>query len=200
MGPEPQSSRPSIFSPTDRAKWDSWKAAGQEWKGKEAEAEARYIDIARSLGWTPEVEASEPSKQKSKDDATAEELLEQDSDDEGSSGGGGLGNYVSTLQKTSDEDEFEDSIHGLSVNGDTKRLQALIESHPNIELDELDEYGFTALHLACDRGHADVVELLVKNGADPGVKDGDGFSAIDLAREAQHEHIVSILSNRSKTE
>ena len=147
---EPQTPRPSIFSPTDRAKWDAWKSKGQEWNGKEAEAEARYIDIARSLGWTPEVEASPPTEQKKRvkdSEASAEELLERDSDDEeGGSGGGvgGMGNYVSTLQKAGDEeedDQTENSLHGLSVNGDIKKLQVLLESNSTtIDLNELDEY------------------------------------------------------------
>ena len=147
---EPQTPRPSIFSPTDRAKWDAWKSKGQEWKGKEAEAEARYIDIARSLGWTPEIEASPPTEQKKRvkdSEASAEELLERDSDDEeGGSGGGvgGMGNYVSTLQKAGDEegdDQTENSLHGLSVNGDVKKLQVLLESNSTtINVNELDEY------------------------------------------------------------
>ena len=147
---EPQTPRPSICSPTDRAKWDAWKSKGQEWKGKEAEAEARYIDIARSLGWTPEIGASPSTGQNKKvkdSEASAEELLERDSDDEeGGSGGGvgGMGNYVSTLQKASDEeddDQTENSLHGLSVNGDVKKLQVLLESNSTtIDLNELDEY------------------------------------------------------------
>ena len=147
---EPQTPRPSIFSPTDRAKWDAWKSKGQEWKGKEVEAEVRYIDIARSLGWTPEIEASPSTGQNKKvkdSEASAEELLERDSDDEeGGSGGGvgGMGNYVSTLQKAGDEeddDQTENSLHGLSVNGDVKKLQVLLESNSTtIDLNELDEY------------------------------------------------------------
>ena len=147
---EPQTPRPSIFSPTDRAKWDAWKSKGQEWKGKEAEAQARYIDIARSLGWTPEIETIPSTEQKKRvkdSEASAEELLERDSDDEeGGSGGGvgGMGNYVSTLQKASDEeddDQTENSLHGLSVNGDIKKLQVLLESNSTtIDLNELDEY------------------------------------------------------------
>ena len=40
--------------------------------------------------------------------------------------------------------------------------------------------GATALHCACRRGDAEVVEILIQYGADPGVRDGFGRSASDI--------------------
>jgi ankyrin repeat protein len=75
--------------------------------------------------------------------------------------------------------------------------------------------GYTALHLAADRGNTATVELLLKHGADktlkvstlPAVyiaciisifftkKDADGYTAADLAGIAQRPDIVALLDS-----
>ncbi|EGG07437.1 uncharacterized protein MELLADRAFT_85803 [Melampsora larici-populina 98AG31] len=45
--------------------------------------------------------------------------------------------------------------------------------------------GYTPLHLACDRGHMSIVQLLIQSGANPCLKDQqDDLTAQELAREA----------------
>jgi ankyrin repeat protein len=48
-------------------------------------------------------------------------------------------------------------------------------------LDLADNRGRTALMIAAERGHHDIVEALRKAGADPSLKDRDGQSAFELA-------------------
>jgi len=48
-------------------------------------------------------------------------------------------------------------------------------------LDLADNRGRTALMIAAERGHRDIVEALLKDGADPSLKDRDGQSAQALA-------------------
>ncbi|KAH8120309.1 ankyrin repeat-containing domain protein [Phellopilus nigrolimitatus] len=199
---EPQRSRPSIFSFTDRAKWDAWKSAGLVWHGKEADAEARYINIAQSLGWSPASSPIEPAPSEiiRKASPTAEELLAEDSEDGSfmSGGGSGMGFGVSTMLAPTSEQTDDQSLHGLTISGDLYKLQVFLDANPDVDINGLDEFGFTALHLACDRGSVRIVELLIRKGADVGIKDEDGFSALDLAREANHEDIILLLESHLK--
>ncbi|KAI5124709.1 hypothetical protein M0805_004315 [Coniferiporia weirii] len=194
VSPEPQKSRPSIFFITERAKWDAWKSVGTAWRGNELGAEARYVAIAQSLGWKPG--SVEPQARVS---LTAEELLAGDSNSESSqSGGGGLGFSVSTMQNSEEVDNK--TLHGLAISGNIQELHAYFEANPNVDVNGYDEYGFTALHLACDRGNVAIVEILLRKGADVRAKDEDGLSAVDLAREANHEDIVALLEGHTKAE
>jgi adenosylhomocysteine nucleosidase len=54
--------------------------------------------------------------------------------------------------------------------------------------------GWTALHAACLHGLGSLVETLLRAGADPLQAAGDGRNAIDMARGAGHDEIVTRLS------
>ncbi|THH11118.1 hypothetical protein EW145_g861 [Phellinidium pouzarii] len=200
VSPVPQKSRPSIFSITDRAKWDAWKSAGLAWRGNERDAEVRYIAIAESLGWSPASCAeTAPSEAPSRAPFTAEELLAEDSDYETpQSSGGSIGLTVSTLHAPEERDDK--TLHGLAISGDVLKLLALLETNPGTDVNTFDEYGFTALHLACDRGNTSIVEILLKRGANANVNDEDGLSPLDLAREANHEDVAALLETHLETE
>ncbi|MCC6003743.1 MAG: ankyrin repeat domain-containing protein [Thermofilum sp.] len=51
----------------------------------------------------------------------------------------------------------------------------------------------TPLHWAAINGHADVVKLLLENGADPSIKDKNGKTALDVAREGGHADVAEII-------
>ena len=53
----------------------------------------------------------------------------------------------------------------------------------------------TALHLAADNGHAPCVESLLKARADASLKDKDGQTALDIAKERKHTEVIGILEN-----
>ncbi|XP_062325965.1 inversin [Osmerus eperlanus] len=56
-----------------------------------------------------------------------------------------------------------------------------------------DENGRTALSLACELGHLDVVKLLVQFNADPDVSDAWGNSALVYASYAGHSQVLEFL-------
>ncbi|KAG7450619.1 ankyrin [Guyanagaster necrorhizus] len=187
VGASPGSSRPSIFDMTGRAKWDAWNASGKKWSTAE-QAEARYLELAQSLGWTEgnQVEASK-AEQKPDDDSI------WDDDGTAPKSGRGLGITVSSM--VAPVEVVSDDLHGLAVSNQIARLAALLKEELELDLDAQDEYGYTALHLAADRGNTAIVKILLDQGANAALKDSDGFSASELARIAGHSDIVQLLSS-----
>ncbi|KAF5336989.1 hypothetical protein D9611_003112 [Ephemerocybe angulata] len=197
---KPTASKPRIFDMAGRAKWDAWNGMEAKYgsNGQE-EAEKRYIELATEMGWTlvaePAPKAAQPE----------EEEINFDSDEEdgkprirsgGNSGGGdagGMGLSVSAMARPMEK--WDDSIFGSTVAGDVWRLTSILETHPELDINQTDEYGYTPLHLACDRGHLEVVKLLLEKGADKSLKDPDEFTPLELAEVAGRSDIVALLSS-----
>ncbi|PKK51843.1 hypothetical protein CI102_5889 [Trichoderma harzianum] len=59
-----------------------------------------------------------------------------------------------------------------------------------------DNYGRTPLSWAVNRGHRDMVELLLDHGARINVKDRSDLTALHVAVTGQHKEIVSVLIDR----
>jgi len=187
----PSTSRPSIFDMTGRAKWDAWSSAGKNFTGSEA-AERRYLEIARSLGWTEDTLIDKETK----DDGPLSHNWEEEGTTSSNTGSiRGMGGAVSSLVPPIEEPDR--SIHGLAISNDASALSALLENNPETNPDELDEFGYTPLHLASDRGNLAVVQMLVNKGADTTIKDPDGLIASELAVVAGHEEVQKYLQSSS---
>ncbi|KAL1737061.1 acyl CoA binding protein-domain-containing protein [Schizophyllum commune] len=199
VGAVPTTSRPSLFDMTGRAKWDAWVEWGKKYPTTEV-AEARYIERAKELGWdgsTPKAKQAPPQKSekaKGKEARKDEDDIWDDSDDESNAKkGGGLGVNVSRM--AAPEGEVEENLHGYAVANDAGRIAAYLDAHPGKGVDEKDEYGFTPLHLATDRGNVEAVKMLLARGADPQCMDPDGLTAVKLAEEAGHENIRALFTS-----
>lgn len=79
-----------------------------------------------------------------------------------------------------------------AVNGDCRALSQLIDLGQDINLGD-GEGRFTALMVASLFGNLDVVELLLKSGADINIKDHVGMVALDYAVNGSHYHVVERL-------
>ncbi|KAI0375287.1 ankyrin [Pilatotrama ljubarskyi] len=162
VSPTPNTSKPSIFDFTGRAKWEAWRSAGETYKDRPADAESRYLEIAHSLGWT-------------EGDKSA------------------MAGVMSTM--TMEDEQSASVVSNLAISGDVQGLLSYLQRHPEVDVNARDENGYTALHLAADRGHADMVRVLLERGADRGVKDEDEYTAKELAEIAGHDEIVHLLSD-----
>ncbi|THV07687.1 ankyrin [Dendrothele bispora CBS 962.96] len=179
--PAPDTSRPSIFDMTGRAKWDAWNTASQHYSNG-AEVEKRYLEIARELGWSPGA-------------AVGDNDEDPDSDsNKGPNVGGGMGHSVSVMSMNPDQLP-DNTIHGLAITNDVANMKKLLLNNSQVDLNARDEFGYTCLHLAADRGNVEMVRLLVEHGVDLTAKDEDELTAGELARIAGHNDIVDILSN-----
>ncbi|KAK2461995.1 hypothetical protein APHAL10511_006458 [Amanita phalloides] len=186
----PSTTRPSIFDVPGRAKWDTWNSTGKKYSNPEL-AERRYIEIAESLGWMEgiSIEQEDEVDLNALDDEPEDKIKDRNNVSES----GGLGLAVSKAQPPAPVEDH--SIHGLAVDNNVAGLTALLEKGLNVDLDVRDEFKYTPLHLAADRGNVGIVKLLLKKGADRSLKDPDGLTALELANTAEHEDVVKILSN-----
>ena len=169
---------------TGRAKWDSWKSTGDKYKDDKHQAEMRYIEIAKDCGWDYNSNPQRITETTANGEPTAEELL--DGDEQPHSSGGGMGLGVSTV---SDEKAIVDvdTLHGFALAGESDKLLQFLEENPDADLDTVDEFvspsacrahsemliymkGYTPLHLASDRGNANIILLLLEKGADATLK------------------------------
>ncbi|KAH9175454.1 ankyrin [Lactarius sanguifluus] len=176
----PNTSRPSFFDIAGRAKWDAWALAAQTFEGRPSEAEHRYLEIARSLGW------------KEGSSAAGDDETEGGQEDGGGGGGSGMGISVSVMSPPTLDDLS--GLHGHAMRDDVAAVSAFLSSNEGgADINVRDEYGYTALHLAADRGNVAVVEFLLKQGADKTLKDTDGYTATDLATIAQQHDVVVLL-------
>lgn len=53
----------------------------------------------------------------------------------------------------------------------------------------------TALHAAARAGHVGVVRLLLAQGSDPEIRNSQGMTAYDLAKENNHQEVIALLSS-----
>ncbi|KAL4070864.1 acyl CoA binding protein-domain-containing protein [Scleroderma citrinum] len=150
IAPLPQTSRPSLFDMTGRAKWDAWSNTHKTYHDRRADAENRYLDIARELGWVPGAASSSVSSS--------------------SNGGAGMGTFVSALVRPTTGDGETETLQKLAIDGDALEVSRFLEANPLMDINERDEFGYTALHLACDRGNSAVVKILLEHGGDPLLK------------------------------
>lgn len=73
--------------------------------------------------------------------------------------------------------------------------QLLIKEWRGRSLDDQAEDGATALAIAADMGHKDMVILLLKGGADLGIADNQGYTPLHQAVSSGHMDIARVLLN-----
>ena len=76
-------------------------------------------------------------------------------------------------------------------------IVACLLTHGRIPLDAVDSLGgATALYWAADKGHAEVVRLLLQAGADPTIAHFNSLTPLTKAREGHHQDCITLLEVR----
>jgi ankyrin repeat protein len=81
-------------------------------------------------------------------------------------------------------------LHRACYNRSMDLIRLLIDGGSRLSRQDI---GWTALRRVCDVGHLEVIEMLVRHGADPHAPEGDGKSCVEWARAGGHEDVLAVL-------
>ncbi len=88
-------------------------------------------------------------------------------------------------------------LHFAARRGNDEIVKVLLE-HPKVHVDDKDNSGKTALHLACSEGHSKVCQLLLKFGADIEAVTADKMTPLHNAILHGHSEVTRMILNRGK--
>jgi ankyrin repeat protein len=84
--------------------------------------------------------------------------------------------------------------------GDLARVQQLLAQDRTLINQKDERFGATPLHWAVLRGHRNVVEYLLAQGADRGAKNDSGETPLQVAVRAKRSELVSLLQSGASTQ
>ncbi|XP_048458096.1 acyl-CoA-binding domain-containing protein 6 isoform X3 [Rhincodon typus] len=162
--------KPGFFDFEGKQKWEAWKAVGDM---TAQQAMQEYIAAVNKLDpeWNPQDSVKE-SDQKLRFG----------------------GPVVSSLyQEEMIRDEDKTIFDHCRENNIDHILKALVSK--NVDVNLKDEEGRALLHWACDRGHKDLVGMLLQQKAEINSQDSEGQTALHYASACEFADIVELLLN-----
>jgi hypothetical protein len=88
-----------------------------------------------------------------------------------------------------------DELRRAASAGDLAKVKELLDKR--VDINAANRYGGTALAFACDKGHTEVVRLLLERGANPNTKDTFyNFTPIGWAAQKGHGEILRLLLDK----
>ncbi|XP_065389276.1 acyl-CoA-binding domain-containing protein 6 isoform X2 [Macaca fascicularis] len=151
--------KPSFFDFEGKQKWEAWKALGDS---SPSQAMREYIAVVKKLdpGWNPQI----PEK-KGK---------------EANTGFGGP--VISSLYHEETIREEDKNIFDYCRENNIDHITKAIKSK-NVDVNVKDEEGRALLHWACDRGHKELVTVLLQHRADINCQDNEGQTALHYGKQ-----------------
>jgi len=107
---------------------------------------------------------------------------------------------IGQISKSNDADS--QGVAGISSlmnavnNEDVEGVKFFISAGDNV-VNQKNIGGATALHIAARNGNAEIVNILVNNGADVNAIDNEGWTALMRASSFKHPEVVAILVNKN---
>jgi ankyrin repeat protein len=89
------------------------------------------------------------------------------------------------------------ALHYAAASGDAAIAQLLVERGAKLDaLSPRPSGAVTPLMMAAREGQDGIVRLLLGKGANPALKNTEGFTAAQLAKQAGHDKLAGLLSGR----
>lgn len=89
------------------------------------------------------------------------------------------------------------ALHYAAASGDAAIAQLLVERGAKLDaLSPRPSGAVTPLMMAAREGQDGIVRLLLGKGANPALKNTEGFTAAQLAKQAGHDKVAGLLSGR----
>eukprot|EP00009_Paramoeba_aestuarina_P000894 CAMPEP_0201515002 /NCGR_PEP_ID=MMETSP0161_2-20130828/6688_1 /ASSEMBLY_ACC=CAM_ASM_000251 /TAXON_ID=180227 /ORGANISM="Neoparamoeba aestuarina, Strain SoJaBio B1-5/56/2" /LENGTH=259 /DNA_ID=CAMNT_0047911703 /DNA_START=61 /DNA_END=841 /DNA_ORIENTATION=+ len=174
---------PSFWDLTGKAKWNAWNALGDlsSEKAKEELFDSFFSICPGGVNL----------------DGEAEEMSEECKGRERAGGQGGMGPVFSRMVLDEEEGDQEDVTNNtvftdIVRRGQVDELHSLIQKNPSI-IDEKDDNGMTPLHTAADSEQLECVKLLVESGAPINLQDDSGQTPLYIAALCDFEEIALFL-------
>jgi hypothetical protein len=97
------------------------------------------------------------------------------------------------------QDNNNEAFFAAARKGDVAAVKAFLDK--GVDVNAKTHYGATALAYACDKGHTELVRLLLERGANPNVRD-TFYNATPMSWAAPkgHTEIVKLLIEKGSTE
>ncbi|KAF5195825.1 Acyl-coa-binding domain-containing protein [Thalictrum thalictroides] len=172
-------SQPSALNMSARAKWNAWQKLGSM---SPEEAMQMYIQLVCELypSWAAGSAADQSRKGRDKDAAssTSKSMM-----------GPVFSSYV--YEEDSHSEAKLEAIHECAREGEIDNLHKYIGDGESVNLK--DSEGRTPLHWAVDRGHSNIVELLLSKNADVNAKDNEGQTPLHYAAMCDRDDIAELL-------
>ena len=89
---------------------------------------------------------------------------------------------------------LDEPLPGFAAKGDLQHVQSLLNRGADPNSDGIDGVE-RAIVAAAESGNAEIVDLLIKKGADVNLRDGEGRTALDVATQKGFTNIVALLTN-----
>lgn len=93
------------------------------------------------------------------------------------------------------DDDFA-IVFGAAMDSDSDAIQTILAAGKNI--DALNAYGKSALHMAILNSSPGMVDFLLRHGADPQSSTSAGETALELARQMERWQILSLLEKQAE--
>ncbi|KAM6414869.1 acyl-CoA-binding domain-containing protein 6 [Rhynochetos jubatus] len=161
--------KPSFFDFEGKQKWEAWKALGDT---SPHQAMQEYVATVKKLdpSWNPQT-----TEKRGKESKTAFG-----------------GPVVSSLYQEETIREEDKNIFDYCRENNIDYVTKAIRSK-KVDVNVTDEEGRALLHWACDRGHKELVSVLLQHAANVNSQDGEGQTALHYAAACEFLDIVELL-------
>uniref|UniRef100_A0A8C3GR16 Acyl-CoA-binding domain-containing protein 6 n=1 Tax=Cairina moschata TaxID=8855 RepID=A0A8C3GR16_CAIMO len=161
--------KPGFFDFEGKQKWEAWKALGDT---SPHQAMQEYVATVKKLdpSWNPQT-----TEKRGKESKTAFG-----------------GPVVSSLYQEETIREEDKNIFDYCKENNIDYVTKAIQSK-KVDVNVADEEGRALLHWACDRGHKELVSVLLQHAADVNSQDGEGQTALHYAAACEFLDIVELL-------